>query len=71
MVSVDEMGKSSARMCQQGKAWLKLLDPGMAFPLCGEITKVTGSRHTSISGSEFGEGQEGQVSSPKLHLNQK
>lgn len=28
--------RASAWMCQQGKAWLKLLDPGMAFPLCGE-----------------------------------
>lgn len=58
-------------MCQQGKAWLKLLDPGMAFPLCGEITKVAGSRHTSISGSEFGEGQEARCHRLKLHLNQK
>lgn len=28
--------RASAWMCQQGKAWLKVSDPGMAFPLRGE-----------------------------------
>ena len=72
MVSVDEMEKEPLPGCvSRGKPGSSSWTLAWHFPSVVNITKVTGSRHTSVSGSESGEGQEARCHRLKLHLNQK
>ena len=72
MVSVDEMEKEPLPgYVSRGKPGSRSWTLAWHFPSAVNITKVTGSQHTSVSGSEFGEGQESRCHHLKLYLSQK
>lgn len=72
MVSVDEMEKEPLPgWVSRGNLGTGSWTPSWRFPSAVAITEVTCAQHTSISASEFGEGQEATCHRLKLHLNQK
>lgn len=72
MVSVAEMEKEPLPgWVSRGNLGTGSWTPVMAFPSAVAITEVTCTQRTSISASEFGEGQEARCHRLKLHLNQK
>lgn len=72
MLSVDEMEKELwPEFVSRGKLGSGSWTQAWCFPSVVAVTKVTCLQRTSVSGSEYGEGQEARCHHLKLCLNQK